>query len=105
MKAMAVRACGSPLEPADLPEPELRPGCALLDALTCGVCFSDVKTARGLMPFSSRLTLPHVPGHEICARVVRSDPPVLAPGTVVVAYHLSPCRLDIGAGHSGLAEA
>ena len=92
MRAMAVHAYGSPLEPIDLPEPELRPGNALLDVLACGVCFSDVKTSRGRMPFSDRLSLPHVPGHEIRARVVRCDPPTLAPGTVVVAYHLSPCR-------------
>lgn len=93
MRAMTVRAYREPLEEADLAEPELRPGSALLEVLTCGVCFSDVKTSRGAMPFSDRLRLPHVPGHEICARVVRSDPPVLAQGTVVVAYHLSPCRM------------
>jgi D-arabinose 1-dehydrogenase-like Zn-dependent alcohol dehydrogenase len=89
---MAVREYGEPLERLELPEPELRPGYALLDVLTCGVCFTDVKTSRGRMPYSDRLTLPHVPGHEICARVVRADPPVLEPGTVVVVYHLWPCR-------------
>jgi D-arabinose 1-dehydrogenase-like Zn-dependent alcohol dehydrogenase len=89
---MAVREYGRPLEPVELPEPELRPGYALLDVLTCGVCFTDVKTSRGHMPYSDRLELPHVPGHEICARVVRADPPVLEPGTVVVVYHLWPCR-------------
>jgi D-arabinose 1-dehydrogenase-like Zn-dependent alcohol dehydrogenase len=92
MIGMAVRKYGEPLELMELPEPELRPGFALLDVLTCGVCFSDVKTARGRMPHSDRLALPHVPGHEICARVVRADPPVLEPGTVVVVYHLWPCR-------------
>jgi alcohol dehydrogenase len=89
---MAVRDYAGPLASIELPEPELRPGHALLDVLTCGVCFSDLKTARGRMPYSDRLALPHVPGHEICARVLRSDPPVLDPGTVVVAYHLWPCR-------------
>jgi D-arabinose 1-dehydrogenase-like Zn-dependent alcohol dehydrogenase len=89
---MAVREYGRPLEQVELPEPELRPGYALLDVLTCGVCFTDVKTSRGRMPYSDRLELPHVPGHEICARVVRADPPVLEPGTVVVVYHLWPCR-------------
>jgi D-arabinose 1-dehydrogenase-like Zn-dependent alcohol dehydrogenase len=91
MIAMAVREYGRPLERVELPEPELQPGYALLDVLTCGVCFTDVKTARGRQPYSDRLELPHVPGHEICARVVRSDPPVLEPGTVVVVYHLWPC--------------
>jgi len=91
MIAMAVREYGHPLERLELPEPELKPGYALLDVLTCGVCFTDVKTSRGRQPYSDRLELPHVPGHEICARVVRSDPPVLEPGTVVVVYHLWPC--------------
>ncbi len=89
---MAVRDYADPLEPIELPEPVLRPGHALLEILTCGVCFTDLKTARGRMPFSDRLALPHIPGHEICARVVRSDPPALDPGTVVVVYHLWPCR-------------
>jgi len=89
---MAVREYGEPLAPIELPEPELQPGYALLDVLTCGVCFTDVKTSRGRMPYSDELELPHVPGHEICARVVRADPPVLEPGTVVVVYHLWPCR-------------
>jgi alcohol dehydrogenase len=94
MRAMAVRAFDAPLELMELPEPELRPGHALLEVLTCGVCFSDVKTARGAMAWSDRLALPHVPGHELCARVVATDPPgALAEGTVVVAYHLSPCRV------------
>lgn len=90
---MAVHAYGSPLEPTDVAEPTLLPGHALLEVLTCGVCFSDVKTARGRMPFSDRLALPHVPGHEICARVIRTDPPeALVRGTTVVVYHLWPCR-------------
>jgi D-arabinose 1-dehydrogenase-like Zn-dependent alcohol dehydrogenase len=91
---MVVTAYGEPLEPAELEPAPLRPGHARLEVLTCGICFSDVKTARGRMPFSERLALPHVPGHEICARVVETDPPgALAAGTVVVVYHLWPCRV------------
>jgi alcohol dehydrogenase len=90
---MVVTAYGDPLEPADVPEPELRPGTARLEILTCGVCFSDVKTARGKMPYSEALALPHVCGHEICARVLETDPAgALEPGTVVVVYHVWPCR-------------
>lgn len=92
MIGMAVRDYGEPLEPTELPEPELTPGHALLEVLSCGVCFTDVKTSRGRQPYSDRLELPHIPGHEICARVLKSDPPVLDPGTVVVVYHLWPCR-------------
>jgi D-arabinose 1-dehydrogenase-like Zn-dependent alcohol dehydrogenase len=94
MRTMSVVAYGDPLVRTDVDEPR-RPseGFALLEVLTCGVCYSDIKTARGKMPFSDRLTLPHVPGHEICGRVVDSEPRgSLEPGTVVVAYHIWPCR-------------
>ena len=92
MKAMVVTAYGEPLQAAEVPAPELRPGCARLEVLTCGVCLSDVKTSRGRMPFSDELALPHVPGHEICARVAETEPPgALEPGTLVVVYHVWPC--------------
>ena len=94
MKAMAVSEYGRALELIDAPEPELRPGHALLEVLTCGLCYSDVKTVRGKMPYSGELALPHVPGHEVCARVVATDPPgALKEGTIVVVYHLWPCRV------------
>ena len=90
---MVVPRYGEALELADVPPPALRPGTARLEILTCGVCFSDVKTARGQMPFSDALPLPHVCGHEICARVLETDPPgALEPGTIVVVYHVWPCR-------------
>jgi len=89
---MAVTSYSEPLEEVDLPEPELAPGHALLEVLTCGVCFSDVKTSRGSMPFSGELPLPHVPGHEICGRVLATDPRgEVEPGTRVVVHHYSPC--------------
>ena len=92
MKGMVVTAYGAPLEARELAEPTLRPGHALIDVLTCGVCFSDVKIARGRMPFSDELALPHVPGHEICGRVVATDPAgALEPGTTVVVYNVWPC--------------
>lgn len=92
MKSLVVTEYGSPLKAQDLPEPELEHGHALLEVLTCGVCFSDVKIVRGKMPFSDTLALPHVPGHEICARVIATDPPgAIAPGTRVVVYNVWPC--------------
>ena len=93
MRAMAFPAYEAPLEEIELPEPDLVAGSALLEVLTCGICFSDVKTWSGQMPFSPHLPLPHVPGHEVAARVVVTDPAgALAPGTIVVVYHLRPCR-------------
>lgn len=89
---MAVTSYSRPLEELDLPEPELRPGHALLEVLACGVCFSDVKTSRGHMPYSDELALPHVPGHEICGRVLATNPPgEIEEGTRVVVYHYTPC--------------
>jgi D-arabinose 1-dehydrogenase-like Zn-dependent alcohol dehydrogenase len=94
MRAMAVTEYGAPLERIEIPEPQLRPGYALIEVLTCSVCFSDVKTSRGQMPFSEELELPHLPGHEICGQVLDTDPPdALEPGTKVVVYHVWPCRV------------
>ena len=93
MRAMAITEYGAPLERIEVPEPQLRSGQALIEVLTCGVCFSDVKTAHGQMPFSKELKLPHLPGHEICGQVLDTDPPgALEPGTNVVVYHVWPCQ-------------
>jgi propanol-preferring alcohol dehydrogenase len=92
MRAMVVTAYDRPLEPFDAPEPEVGPGYALLEILTCGVCFTDVKTATGQMPFSGTLALPHIPGHEIFGRVVASNPPGLVEeGTLATVYQYWPC--------------
>jgi D-arabinose 1-dehydrogenase-like Zn-dependent alcohol dehydrogenase len=89
---MAVVAYGDPLVEIDVPEPELKPGFALVDVLACGVCFSDVKTARGQMPFSADLALPHIPGHEVCGRVVAtSSGGAFSEGDLVVVHHYWPC--------------
>jgi alcohol dehydrogenase len=92
VRAMAVTEYGRPLELIEIQEPELRPQTALVEVLTCGVCHSDVKTSTGQMPFSASLVLPHVPGHEICGRVISTDPPGELEGETVVVYHLWPCR-------------
>src|SRR3954447_5157652 len=93
VRGMVLTRYGAPLEPRELPAPSLAPGHALLEVLTCGVCFSDVKIARGRMPFSAALALPHVPGHEICGRVLECDPPgALETGAMVVVHNVWPCR-------------
>lgn len=92
MRAMAVTAYGKPLELLDLPEPDLPSGHAMLEVLTCGVCFSDVKTSRGQMPYSDSLPLPHIPGHEIFGRVLETNPGgLLEPGTLGTVFHYWPC--------------
>jgi D-arabinose 1-dehydrogenase-like Zn-dependent alcohol dehydrogenase len=92
MRAMAVTGYGRPLERIEVPEPFPTPGRALVEIEACGVCFSDLKTARGQMPFSAELRLPHVPGHEIVGRVLRTDPEgLLSEGSRVVVYHYWPC--------------
>ncbi len=92
MRGMVVTEYGAPLEERDLDPPQPVPGHALIQVLTCGVCFSDVKIARGKMPFSEGLSLPHVPGHEICGRVLECDPADgFTPGDRVVVYNVWPC--------------
>lgn len=72
MRAMVVVDYKAPLELIDLPMPQVKPGYVLIRVLTCGVCYSDFKTARGRMAYSPTLKLPHVPGHEICGEVVEA---------------------------------
>ncbi len=72
MRAMAVVDYTQPLRPIDVPEIIPPAGHVRVRVLACGVCFSDVKTARGHMPFSSGLRLPHIPGHEICGEVLEA---------------------------------
>jgi D-arabinose 1-dehydrogenase-like Zn-dependent alcohol dehydrogenase len=92
MRAMAVERYGEPLTPVELDEPEVPTGFAEIEILTCGVCFSDVKTSRGMMPFSESLSLPHVPGHEIFGHVLRTNPPGLVrDGARVSVFHYWPC--------------
>ena len=47
MRAMAVTDYAAPLEMLDLPVPDVAPGYVLVRILACGVCYTDVKVARG----------------------------------------------------------
>ena len=92
MRAMAVTRYDGPLTEIDVAEPEPQPGEVALRVLTCGICFTDVKIARGRMPFSTRLSLPHIPGHEVFGEVVSSNPPgLVAPGTRAIVHQYWPC--------------
>jgi alcohol dehydrogenase len=87
---MVVTRYGAPLAAAELEPEPLLPGHARIEVLACGVCFSDVKIARGRMPFSDTLALPHVPGHEIAGRVLEPAG-VFEPGSLVVVHNVWPC--------------
>lgn len=65
----------APLALRDVPDPRPpRPDWALLQTVATGICGSDVK--EGLLqasldnPLSGLVSFPHVPGHEVLARVV-----------------------------------
>jgi alcohol dehydrogenase len=105
---MVVESFNSPLRLVDVDEPQLAFGHALIDVLACGVCFSDIKTSTGSMPWSATLPLPHIPGHEICGRVVATDPVgAIEIGSTVVVHHQSPCRScgPCRDGREGLCES
>jgi D-arabinose 1-dehydrogenase-like Zn-dependent alcohol dehydrogenase len=108
MRAMAVVDYAAPLQLIDLPEPTVPDGWVLLRILACGVCYSDLKTARGHMPYSAQLRLPHLVGHEIAGEVVRAGPETgFAPGERVVVYNYWTCGRcpSCTSGRENLCEA
>ena len=69
MRAMVLRAGGTPLEQAELPDPQPGTGQALVRVRACGVCRTDLHVLDGELP---RPKLPLVLGHEIVGEVVSS---------------------------------
>ena len=69
MRAMVLRAAGTPLEQAELPDPQPGTGQALVRVRACGVCRTDLHVLDGELP---RPKLPLVLGHEIVGEVVSS---------------------------------
>ena len=65
----AAHAAGSPLAPFSFPRREPGPHDVELEILFCGVCHSDLHTARGEW---GGTVYPVVPGHEIVGRIVRA---------------------------------
>jgi alcohol dehydrogenase, propanol-preferring len=63
---MVLEAAGSPLQPADLPDPEPGAGEVLLEVAACAVCRTDLHILDGEL---DRPKLPLVPGHQIVGRV------------------------------------
>src|SRR5215467_1896847 len=66
MKAMVLRAPGSPLEAMEAADPEPREGQVLVRVRACGVCRTDLHVVDGDL---SQPKLPLIPGHEIVGRV------------------------------------
>ena len=92
MRGMAVKDYNAPLELIDVPIPEVKPGFVLIRILTCGVCYSDYKTAHGKMAYSPTLKLPHVPGHEICGEVAEAGADTgFRVGERVIVYNYWSC--------------
>ncbi len=66
MRAMVLHRVGGPLEAADRPVPDPRPGQVLVKVSACGVCRTDLHLVDGELP---DIATPIVPGHEVVGRV------------------------------------
>jgi len=66
-KAYAAQSASEPLAPYSFERRALRPNDVHIKILYCGVCHSDIHTARGEWPGT---VYPCVPGHEIVGKVV-----------------------------------
>ncbi len=66
--AFAAQTAQSPLALASIERRDVGTRDVQIDILYCGVCHSDLHTARGEWP---GITFPVVPGHEIVGRVVK----------------------------------
>ncbi|MBX3385018.1 MAG: NAD(P)-dependent alcohol dehydrogenase [Phycisphaeraceae bacterium] len=67
-KAYAAQTGDKPLAPASIDRRDVGPRDVQIDILYCGVCHSDLHTARGEWP---GVVFPVVPGHEIVGRIVK----------------------------------
>lgn len=74
MRAAVIPSAGSTWELRDIPTPRPGPGEVLLRVRACGVCYNDVRTTRGEIPFPA--VTPAVTGHEVAGEVVDVGPGV-----------------------------
>jgi len=70
-RAFAARSATSPLAASTIARREPGPLDVQIDILYCGVCHSDLHTARGEWDNFMPTIYPCVPGHEIVGRVVK----------------------------------
>ena len=73
VSAYATKDAKKPLEPFSFERRELRPRDVQIDILYCGVCHSDLHTAKNEWQGT---IYPCVPGHEIVGRVTKVGPEV-----------------------------
>ncbi|PJB39629.1 MAG: hydroxyacid dehydrogenase [Deltaproteobacteria bacterium CG_4_9_14_3_um_filter_63_12] len=84
-KAYSVASATSPLTSTTIPRRTPTEQDVQLDILFCGICHSDVHTARNEWSAMMATTYPCVPGHEIVGRVTKVGAAVtkFAPGDLV----------------------
>ena len=70
-KAWAVAGPTAPFAAATIPRRDPGEHDVQIEVLFCGICHSDLHTARNEWSESSETTYPCVPGHEIAGRVTR----------------------------------
>jgi uncharacterized zinc-type alcohol dehydrogenase-like protein len=93
--AFAAQSPTTPLAPQSIERREPLPRDVQIEILFCGVCHSDLHTARGEWESMMPTVYPCVPGHEIVGKVVRTGPEArkFKPGeTVAVGCMVDSCR-------------
>jgi threonine dehydrogenase-like Zn-dependent dehydrogenase len=87
----------------EVPDPQMKPGEALLQVRRVGLCGSDLKSFRGRNPLVS---FPRIPGHEIAATIVDLSEvhPWFEAGTNVTLSPYSSCG-DCAACRNGRPNA
>jgi 2-desacetyl-2-hydroxyethyl bacteriochlorophyllide A dehydrogenase len=93
MKTMVLSQYNTPLEIHDREIPRVDSGEVLLKVKACGICQTDLKIIRGVIP-PPIVTLPHVLGHEVVGEVVAVGDLVseVQPGEVGVVYSYVTCH-------------
>ncbi len=97
-KAFAAQSATTPFGPAMIERREPGPRDVAIEILFCGVCHSDLHTARGEWPGTQ---YPCVPGHEIIGKVtsVGKDVTRFKPGQIVgVGCMVDSCRTCASCG-------
>jgi uncharacterized zinc-type alcohol dehydrogenase-like protein len=102
-KAYATQSATTPFAPHSIDRREPGPKDVAIEILYCGVCHSDLHTARGEWP---GVQFPCVPGHEIIGKVTGTGSDVIRfkPGQIVgVGCMVDSCR-TCAQCHDGLEQ-